>query len=260
MRLFSILSGFLLAGATVAQNSSCAPTSSDAAVVRYACALQGMLEEYYTSHPVNQTFLSDARNSSSAQYYQNLQGMHRENQLGLRALLQIGHRVPGFSNPTCNFSLPEVTSAEEFVENALLFEGSVAAALLGVTGYTQTPAISFVLARLASQHTAHATWLASQQTGVIFMSNSSALLPAYNPMYVLSTGNGTARFGQYLHGCVEAPESPCGQPFYIGPLVGSVGNVTAAAVGPSGSPSASASASISPIPTASPTAAARKLF
>ncbi|KAL4802656.1 hypothetical protein BDV18DRAFT_146238 [Aspergillus unguis] len=261
MRFTSMLSGLLLAGAAVAQNTSCSPTSADASVLRYAYALQGLLERYYTSQPIDQSFFGDARNGSTAQYYQNFHGIQRENRLGVRAILQVANKVPGYSNPTCDYSLPDVSSGEDYVANALRLEGSVAAAFIGATGYTQSPEVSFILARLASQHTAGATWLAAQQTSVLFQANSSALVPAYNPAYVLGTGDETGRLGQYLGGCVSAPANPCGQAFYIGPLIGSIGNITAAAAGPSGSPSASASASasVSPTPTVSPTGAAKKL-
>jgi cerevisin len=242
------LSGLLLAGAAVSQNASCSPSSSDAEVIRYAWALQSLLEKFYTSQPLNQTFLSNAANSSRAEYLQNFQGIQRQNRLGLRAVQQVGSNITGFSSPMCNFTFPNATSGESYVRNALRLESSVASALIGATGYTQSPEVSFLLARLASQHTADATWLATQQSGTIFLSNSSSLVPAYNPSYVISSGNQTGKLSQYLNGCVSAPSSPCGQPFFIGPLVGSVGNQSSATVG------ASSSASISP------TAVARKLF
>ncbi|KAL4917008.1 hypothetical protein BDW62DRAFT_184818 [Aspergillus aurantiobrunneus] len=249
MRVFSILSGLLLAGAAVAQDSSCSPQSSDAEVVEYAWALQTLLEGYYTSQPLNQTFLSDATNSSRAEYYQNLQGIHRRNRLGVRAIQQVASKVPGFSSPSCSFTYPNVTSGEDYVVNALQLETNVASALLGAVGYTQSPEVSFILARLASQHSAGATWLATQQTGVVFPSNISSLVPAYNPSYVLGSGNQPGRLGRYLGGCVSAPSDPCGQPFFIGPLVGSVGNQSSATVG------STSSASISPTATA-----AKRLF
>ncbi|KAL4887706.1 hypothetical protein BJY04DRAFT_176448 [Aspergillus karnatakaensis] len=253
MRIFSILSGFLLAGAVAAQNtssqnSSCLPQSSDAEVVRYAWALQSLLEKYYTSQPLNRTFLSDATNGSRAEYYQNIQGIQRQNRLGVRAVQQLGSITPGYSNPSCNFSHPNATDGEDYVKNALQLEASVASALIGAAGYTQSPEVSFLLSRLAAEHTAGATWLGAHQRGVVFPTNSTSLVPAYNPEYVLGSGNQAGRLGRYLHGCVEAPSSPSGKPFFIGPLVGSVGNQTSATVG------ASSSASISP------TARARRVF
>ncbi|KAL2861245.1 uncharacterized protein BJX67DRAFT_312246 [Aspergillus lucknowensis] len=247
MRVFLFLSGFLFAGAALAQNTDCSPKSSDSEVVRYAWALQSLLEKYYSGQPLNQTFLSDATNSSRAEYYQNFQGIQRQTRLGVRAVQQIETKT-STSNPSCNFTFPNATSGEEYVQNALRLEASVASALIGATGYTQSPEVSFLLARLASGHTAAATWLATQQTGIVFPSNSSSLVPAYNPSYVLSSGNKFGKLGQYLNGCVSAPADPCGQVFFIGPLVGSVGNQSSATVG------SSSSASISP------TARARNLF
>ncbi|KAJ0415060.1 hypothetical protein BJY00DRAFT_268132 [Aspergillus carlsbadensis] len=242
MRVFKFLSGLLLAGAAVAQNStgSCKASSSDTEVVRYAWALQSLLERYYGSQPFNQTFLSDATNSTTAEYYQNLQGIQRQNRLGLRAVQLVGAKTGNFSRPTCNFTFPNATSGEDYVKNALNLETNVASAFIGATGYTQSPEVSFLLARLAAQHTADATWLATQQKGLIFPTNASSLVPAYNPSYVLGSGNQTGRLGQYLRGCVSAPSPPCGEIFFIGPLVGSSGNQTSATEG------SSSSASVSP--------------
>ncbi|KAL4778096.1 hypothetical protein BJX76DRAFT_162990 [Aspergillus varians] len=254
MRFISLVSGLLLAGAAVGQNTSCSPTSSDAEVVEYALALQTLIERFYTSQPINQTFLEDATDTSASNSYQNLQGIQRQSRLGVRAIQQVAAKVPGFSNPSCSYSYPNATSGEQYVQHALRLESSVASALLGATGYTQSPEVSFILARLSAQHTAGAAWLASQESDVVFPSNISSLVPAYNPSYVLGTGNQTGRLGQYLNDCVSAPSDPCGQTFWIGPLVGSIGNQSSATVSPSISGSVFAS------PTISPTAAARRVF
>ncbi|KAL4739148.1 hypothetical protein BDV11DRAFT_123589 [Aspergillus similis] len=253
MRFSCLFGGLLLVGVAIAQNTSCSPKSSDAEVVEYAYALQGLLEKYYTSQPINQTFLRDATNGSRVEYYQNLLGIQRQNRLGVRALQQVGSQIPGFSNPRCNYSVPNATSGEEYVKNAAVLEGSVASAFIGATGYTQSPEVSFILARLAALHTADASWLAAEQSSVVFPSNVSYLVPAYNPEYVLGSGNEPGRLGRYLQDCVTAPSDPCGQTFFIGPLVGSVGNRTSAAAVPSGS-----AASVTP--SISPTAAARMRF
>ncbi|KAL2846437.1 peptidase S8/S53 domain-containing protein [Aspergillus pseudoustus] len=247
MRMFKYLSGLLLAGAAVAQNNSnssstgsCTASSSDSDVVQYAWALQSLLERYYGSQPLNQTFLQSASNNSSSQSLQNFQGIQRQTRLGVRAVQQVATQTGNSSSPRCNYNFPNATSGQEFLKTALKLETGVSSALLGATGYTQSPEVSFLLARLAAQHTADATWLATLQGGQVFPTNSSSLLPAYNPTYVLGSGNQTGRLGQYLNGCVSAPSPPCGDVFYIGPLVGSVGNQTSATVG------SSSSASISP--------------
>ncbi|KAL2801057.1 hypothetical protein BJX66DRAFT_604 [Aspergillus keveii] len=244
MRMFKFLGGLLLAGAAVAQNTtgSCKASSSDTEVVRYAWALQSLLERYYGSQPVNQTFLSDATNSTTAEYVQNLQGIQRQNRLGLRAVQLVAAKTGNFSRPTCNFTFPNATSGEDYVKNALKLETDVASAFIGATGYTQSPEVSFLLARLAAQHTADATWLATQQRGLIFPTNVTSLVPAYNPSYVLGSGNGnqTGRLGQYLRGCVSAPSSPCHETFFIGPLIASSGNRTSATEG------STSSATVSP--------------
>ncbi|KAI9375762.1 peptidase S8/S53 domain-containing protein [Aspergillus egyptiacus] len=223
MRLISFLSGLLVAGAAVAQNmSGCPPSPPDVEVVRYAWALQSLLERYYASQPLNQTFFSDATNSSGTAYYQNFLGIQRGNRLGVRGVQQVGSKVPGFSTPSCNFALPNATDSENYVRTALQLQQNVASALIGATGYTRSPEVAFLLSRLAAQHTAAATYLASQQSRIVFQSNSSSLVPAYNPAYVLANGTQPGRLGRYLNGCVRAPSNVCGQPFLIGPLIGSL--------------------------------------
>ncbi|KAL3475136.1 hypothetical protein BJX99DRAFT_165954 [Aspergillus californicus] len=250
MRILSIACGLLLAGSAVAQNSTgCSPTSSDNEVVRYTWALQSLLERFYASQPINQTFLGNATNSSRTEsYYRNFQGIQRESRLGVRAVQQIGSRLSNFSSPTCNFTYPNATDAEGYVRTALRLESSVASALIGAAGYTRSPEVSFLLSRLASQHTAGATWLATQQSDSVFQPMSGALVPAYNPSYVLSTsGDQPGKLGRYLRGCVRAPVNLCGQQFFIGPLIGTIGE--------QGSETSSSSSS-----AISPTAAARNLF
>ncbi|KAA8647083.1 hypothetical protein EYZ11_004108 [Aspergillus tanneri] len=225
MRIFSALSGLLLAGAAFARNlsnsnSTCSPQSSDVKVVQYGWALQYLAERYYSSQPLNQTYLNSATNSTRANYYSNFQGILRQNRLGVRAVQQLGSKVPGYNNPRCNFTFPPVRDGASWVRNALQLEQTLTGAFIGLAGYSQAPEVSFLVARLAAEHSGFSHYIASQQRSVVYPANSTTLLPAYAPDQVLKSGNRTGRLGTYLRNCVSAPSPPCGN-LTIGPLIGS---------------------------------------
>ncbi|KAI9045356.1 uncharacterized protein KD926_008782 [Aspergillus affinis] len=226
MRIFSALSGLLLAGAAFAQNSSssCSPKSGDVQVVQFGWALQYLAERYYSAQPLNQTFLNSVTNSSRANYYNNFQGIQRQNRLGVRAVQQLGSQVSGFSAPRCNYTFPSASDGETWVKNALKLEQSITGALIGLSGYTQSPEVSFLLARLSAEHNGHAYYIASQQQGTVFPTNSSSLVPAYTPDWVLQNGTQPGKLGTYLKNCVSPPSSPCGEKLKIGPLIGTFGS------------------------------------
>ncbi|PYH48760.1 uncharacterized protein BP01DRAFT_111747 [Aspergillus saccharolyticus JOP 1030-1] len=257
MRFFTTLSPLLLAVGAVAQNSSsssCSPSSSDVQVVEYGYALSYFLDRFYNQVALNQTFLSGATNDSDAEYYPNFQGMQRLNRLAVRGVQQLGAKTSGFTAPNCSFTFPSANSGEAFVQTALTLESSVAGAYIALAGYTQAPEVSFLWARLAAEHTAHAYYLASNQEDILFPANSSGLVPAYSPAFVLSSGSQKGQLGRYLGGCVSAPPAPCGQTLFIGPIGATLtANVSASAA-------ASSSASLAASATPSPSWAKRALF
>ncbi|RDH26824.1 hypothetical protein BDQ94DRAFT_164145 [Aspergillus welwitschiae] len=240
MRIVSALNGLLLAGVAVAQNtasSSCSLQSSDLPSVNYGFALSSFLDRFYSSVPVNLTTLNSTLNSSNSESSANLQGIQRQNRLGVRAVQQLGAKVSGFSPQNCSFTFPSAIDGETFVRNALQLESSVAGAYIALAGYIQAPEASLLWARLAAEHTAHAYYMASHQQAVLFPSNSTSLVPAYSPAYL----------GSYFQGCVTAPPAPCNQNLFIGPLTANLAaNVSASAAALS---SVSLSASATPSPS-----------
>ncbi|RHZ61324.1 ferritin-like domain-containing protein [Aspergillus thermomutatus] len=266
MRVLPTLGGLMLAGAATTaalNNSYCTPKSGDVQVVQYAWALEYMVEQYYASVPVNQTFLHSALNSSTANYALNLAGMQQQNRLGVRAAQQLGKTISNFTAPGCNFTFPAPNSSETFLTTALTFESDVCAALIGLEGYTQAPEVSFLIARLAAQHAGHAAYLATTQEAVIFPSNVTSLVPAYSPSYVLSNGSSPGQLGSYFKGCVSAPQPPCGN-LTIGPLIATYGSnsssSSAASMSTATSSSASASGASSASATATSTGSSRRRF
>ena len=162
MRIFSALNGLLLAGAAVAQSSSsCSLQSNETQAVNYGYALSFFLDRFYSSIPVNQTFLSSSQNGSNSQYFTNFQGIQRQNRLGVRAVQQLGSKLSGWTPQNCSFTFPSASDADTFVQTALQLESTVAGAYIALAGYTQAPEASFLWARLAAEHTAHAYYIAS---------------------------------------------------------------------------------------------------
>ncbi|KAB8233151.1 hypothetical protein BDV23DRAFT_157670 [Aspergillus alliaceus] len=243
MRILSALSSLLLAGAALAQSSDCKPKSSDAQTVQFAYALQYLSERFWSSQPLNQTFLKDATNASRANYEANFKGITRENRLGIRAVQQVGNDVSGFSAPKCNFTFPSSKDADSFIKNALKIEQTVAGGLIGLSAYTQAPEVSFLLARLAAQHSSQAAYIGSETNSTYFPSNSTSLFPAYTPDEILKSGNQTGQLGTYFKNCVSAPSGPCGQKVNIGPLVATLNSTGAGGGGGGASSSASPSSS-----------------
>jgi hypothetical protein len=247
MRIFSALNGLLLAGAAVAQSSSsCSLQSNETQAVNYGYALSFFLDRFYSSIPVNQTFLSSSQNGSNSQYFTNFQGIQRQNRLGVRAVQQLGSKLSGWTPQNCSFTFPSASDADTFVQTALQLESTVAGAYIALAGHTQAPEASFLWARLAAEHTAHAYYIASQNQTVLFPTNSSSLVPAYSPGYVLSNGTAPGQLGSYFQGCVTAPPVPCGQTLFIGPLTATLGANVSASAAASSSASLSASATPSP--------------
>lgn len=227
MRFFSILSSLALLGAATAQSasptpsgspSSCTPGNADNQVVQFAWYLQFFIDRFYGSVALNQTILSGLPESSSVNYADNLRGLQQKNRLGVRAIQQLGAKVPGFTTPQCNFSLPSIQNGRTYLSQAARFESDVSGAFIGLAGYSQKPEITFLMARLAAEHGAHSAYLGSHLAPVYFEANHTALIPAYSPGHVVKAGYQPGMLGRYLHGCAREPAGPCGQQLLIGTL------------------------------------------
>jgi hypothetical protein len=207
----------LLAGATAttAANASCAPTPADAKVLQFAWGLSDFIGSFYNS-TVNSTFTSSS-NSTILNYKRLLFGIEKDNTLGSEAIEKVAANASGFVQPDCSFTFPPINTTQAWMFWAYRFETTVTGAFIGLAGFTQSPEVSFLLARLAASHSAHATWIGSRVNSTLFAQNATSLVSAYAPVQVLSTRNQTGSLGEFLGGCLTAPESPCGT-LKIGPL------------------------------------------
>ena len=141
MRFLQTLGSLLLIGAatTAAQgsdSSSCAPTNSDNQVVQFAWYLQFFCDRFYANNPMNETIISSLPNSGSTAYSENIKGLQAQNRLGVRAVQQVGTKVPGFTTPKCNFTFPHVTDGKSWLRNAARIESDLTGAFIGLAGYT----------------------------------------------------------------------------------------------------------------------------
>ncbi|KAJ6113826.1 hypothetical protein N7523_007143 [Penicillium sp. IBT 18751x] len=254
MRFGSQLTWLLVAGGalTSAQSSSssaasssstaCALTSSDTQVLEYTYALSKFLNSFYASTALNSSVAAQVSNSTSAsKVLSNLQGIQHLDNLTVEAVRELGSKAPGFSAPSCSYTYPTVNNITAFVHYAYQFEYTLAGAFIGAAGYTTSPEVAFLLARLAAEHSAHSTYIGSRLNSTMFQSSSDSLVSAYSPTQVLMTGNSTGSLGSYLGGCVSAPSSPCGA-LKIGPLEA---NITSSAGASSSTPLQSSASSTS---------------
>ncbi|KAJ5306752.1 hypothetical protein PENANT_c003G10350 [Penicillium antarcticum] len=242
MRFLNLV-GLVLAGATASNAAtSCAPSSSDAAVLEFAWGLADFIGGYYNS-TVDSNFPSNSRNATVLGYKKILSGLSNQNTLSVEAIDKASSSLSGFQEPQCSFTYPQVNTTAAWAYYAYQFESTVTGAFIALAGYTQSPEVSFLMARLAAEHNGHATFIGSRVNSTLFADNATSLVSAYGPNQVISNRNATGSLGQYLGGCLTAPSSPCG-PLRIGPL--------------DATPSSSAGASSTASPSSTASSAAKK--
>ncbi|KAJ6128153.1 hypothetical protein N7471_009370 [Penicillium samsonianum] len=195
--------------------STCLPSSADAKVLEFALGVSNFVGGFYNS-TVNSTFGSST-NATIQAYQKILFGLENDNTLSSEAIEKVGAQAPGFSAPKCDYKFPEVNSTQAWAQWASRFEDTATGAFIGLAGFTESPEVSFLMARLAAEHSAHAAFIGSRVNSTFFAQNHTSLVAAYGPVQVLSTRNQTGSLGQFLGGCLTAPTSPCG-PLRIGPL------------------------------------------
>lgn len=256
MRFGSQIAWLLVAGGALssAQSSSgCSLTSNDTDVLEYTWALSNFLNTFYQSAQLNQSVASLVSNStSSSKALANLEGIVHADNLTAEAVRELSSKAPNFQKPSCQYTYPPVSDIQSFVKYAYQFESTLSGAFIGAAGYTKSPEVSFLLARLAAEHSSHATWVGSRLNSSMFQANATSLTAAYAPQQVLLKGNQTGSLGTYLNDCVTAPKNPCGV-LKIGPLEA---NITSSSAAGSSSTPASSSTPLSSSASASASSSA----
>ena len=206
-----------------AATTGCGPTPGDATVVKFAYALEDLNAQFYRSTPLNSTAFTGAPNETTALWAPNFTGMQKQSNLSLTAIQQLGSMTPNFTAPACNFTLPHTTSPRVTVETAYYLESSISGAFIGLAGYSQSPEVAFLMARLAAVHEGHAVYIQSNLREPVFSDANNTLVPAYPPEHVLTSGMAPGMLGSFLGSCVKAPDKPCGNTLIVD---GTSGNLT----------------------------------
>ena len=223
MKFLSTGVACLAAGTAAHAASSCAPTSNDMQALKFGCEIQQLLWEYYNSVSVNETFFSSLPNTTldSTNLTANFMGLQQQSKLAEQALQQLAAKgsMSMSMMPSCKYNPPMPMDAKHFLKDSFHLEASLCGAFIGLADYTTCPEVSFLFARVAAGHGAHAIYVASQMKEQIFMANSSALLPAFTPEHVASKGMKMGQLGGYIGGqCLTPPQAPCGGKVEIGKL------------------------------------------
>lgn len=201
--------------------STCSLRPTDAAVLEYGYAIESLVIQFYNV-PLNESFFASAPNNSMALFYQNIKGIEHRNTLGRYGLERLGANITSFRAPRCNYTVPTANSSQDFLMTAFKMEAAACGAFIGIAGYSQSPEVSFLMARLAAEHGIHAIYLQSFMQQPLFSPNAASLVPAYPPAHVLSKGTGMGQLGDYMHQCVTAPKGPCGKTLVVGNITGNL--------------------------------------
>ena len=129
------------ASAITAEYVCPANTSSiDASAIAYAYTIQGLIEAYYNSVPVNASFFSDLSMASmtasngmtlAENTVTNVEGLTTQAKLAATALMEEGGML-GLSPPACTFTLPMAPNGTAHLMNAFHLEASLCGAFIGL--------------------------------------------------------------------------------------------------------------------------------
>ena len=203
------------------------PSMTDAEAIGFAYTIQGLLESYYNSIPVNASFFSDLPMASmtasngmtlAENTVTNVEGLTKQAMLGAEALMEMGGML-GLTPPPCTYTFPPAPNGTAHLVNAFYFEATLCGAFIGLADYFQSPTLNSLSARLAAEHGIHAAALQAMMKPVGFMPNSTMLTPAFTTDMILQDGMMVGMLGSWLGGCVSAPKAPCGGTVMFGPLL-----------------------------------------
>jgi hypothetical protein len=227
MKVTSFLPLALASAATADYVCPANPSMTDAQAIAYGYTIQGLIESYYHSVPVNASFFSDIPMASmmasngmtiAKNTVTNVEGLGKQAMLGAEALMMMGGML-GLSPPKCSFTYPMAPNGTAHLMNAFYLEATLCGAFIGLADYFQSPTLNSLSARLAAEHGIHAAALQAMMQPVGFMPSSTTLTPAFTPDMVMQSGMEVGMLGSYLGGCVKVPMAPCGGMVAFGPLL-----------------------------------------
>lgn len=212
------------APAAAAATAKCTPTSGDASVMEFAYAIEDLGARFYSSTPLNSTAFSNAPNDSNAVWLPNFRGMAKQGNISLMAIEELGNKTPTYKAPACNFTLPHSSSPRMLLDTTYYMEESLCGAFIGLAGYSESPEVSFLMARLAAGHSGHAAYVQSHLMAPIFSDRNNSLIRAYPPEHVLTAGMSPGMLGDFLGDCVKLPTKPCGNTLIVDETSGNLTN------------------------------------
>ncbi len=221
----------LAASSSVAMADYLCPASLsriDAKSIAYGYTIQGLIEEYYGSVPVNASFFAGLPTSNmtasngmtlAENTVANVEGLGKQAMLGAEALMDMGKTL-GLTPPPCSYSFPPVANGSAHLMNAFYLEATLCGAFIGLADYIQSPVLNSLSARLAAEHGIHAAAIRAMMQPIGFMKNSTMLTPAFTPDMIMQTGSEVGMLGGILGGCLSSftPAAPCGGTISSGPL------------------------------------------
>lgn len=130
------------------------PGTSDQAAIAFGYAIQELLNSYYESVPINQTFYSTLPSPTvpMTDFLANTMGLGVQAKIGSDALMALGQSSGIMAKPQCDFTYPPVTNASSHLMNAYMIEATLCGAFIGLADYVESPQAAFLMARLAAEH------------------------------------------------------------------------------------------------------------
>lgn len=124
-----------------------APSMTDAMAIGFGYTVQGLLESYYNSVPVNASFFADVPGSSmmasngmtvAENIVTDVEGLSKQASLGAEALMMVGGTL-GLTPPPCTYTFPPAPNGTAHLMNAYYFEATMCGAFIGLADYYQSP-------------------------------------------------------------------------------------------------------------------------
>lgn len=218
-------------------------TAADAASITYGYKVQSLLDNYYSSIPVNTSYFSDLSMAATQQSngmtkaentVTNIRGLAKQASLGKEALSELAQRAGIDLSDECNYKYPSAPNGTSFLDTAFYFEATMCGAFIGLADYVESPEAAFLAARLSAEHGIHASALRAMMQPVGFMPNSTALTPAFTPDMILEEGMSVGHLGTWLNGCAKSPAAPCSGQVVIGNLVATLTGQNASSMSSTG--------------------------
>ena len=120
---------------------------TDAKAIGYGYTIQGLLEQYYDSIPVNASFFSDLPDANvmasngmtfAENTVTNVEGLSTQAKLGAKALMEMGGML-GLTPPPCIYTFPMAPNGTAHLMNVFYFESNTVWSIHRLSTVTTNP-------------------------------------------------------------------------------------------------------------------------